>query len=516
MNWKVNLALGAASILVLGLLTGVYAGDVPLGIAGEWEWPWISFEPSIARLLTAGAGVAAYGWFAARGCRSLEASSPTGRREAGWVAGLTVAAVAVQVLIAVGASSPYGLTRWSCIHLLTEATGYYDVARREAGPDPWKFLAEYPSWVEAQPPGHLAVHPPGLIAGYRGLIALMDRFGPAADLLNALTPPDVDQGFREIESRRNAAIPRTDRAALYLASLITLLACAGTVAPLYLLARESLPPKPAWIAAALWPLSPALNLFQPLPDAAFPLLSATALASAAWAVKRVVKRGQAVKRGQEPLLLKAIKVPDPFLRPLAIASGAVMGFGLLFTLALLPVGLIVALVVLTTRSTSWRGRFQVIGWIGVGCVAVVAVAGLGAGVDLPTVWIWNLRKNAGFYEGSLRSYLPWVLANPVELVVAAGLPAALWSLIALTADRRRAPRAFWSALLVTALADLSGGNRGEVARLWMIFLPPLFTAVGVGLDRLGGGGRAVFATIALTGIQTLGLQSLIQVVYPEG
>ena len=498
MNRKIDLALGAASILVLGFLTGVYTHDVPLGIVGEWEWPRIGDRPTIARLLIASAGVVAYGGFAARGCRALDDSPPTRRREAGWVAGLTASAVALQVLIAIGAPDRYGLMRWSSIHLMPEATGYYEVARGQAGPDPWKFLADYPSWIESQRPGHLAVHPPGLIAGYRGLLALMDRLGPTADLVNALTPPEVDRGFRVIEARRNMAIPGPDRAALYLASLITLLACAGTVAPLYLLARASLPPKPAWIAAALWPLAPALNLFQPLSDASYPLLSATALASAAWSARLWGASGASARR---PAIL-------------AMASGAVMGFGLLFTLAFLPVGLIVALVVLTTRSTSWRGRFQVIGWIGVGCAAVVAAAWLATGANMPAIWIWNLRKNAGFYEGSRRSYLPWLLFNPFELAVAAGLPAVVWTLIALAVDRRRVPRAFWSAVFVTALADLSGGNRGEVARLWMIFLPPLFTAAGVGLDRLGGGRQAVFVAVALTGIQTLGLQCLIQVVYP--
>ena len=44
--------------------------------------------------------------------------------------------------------------------------------------------------------------------------------------------------------------------------------------------------------------------------------------------------------------------------------------------------------------------------------------------------------------------------------------------------------------------------------------PPLLTAAGVGLTRLGGGSRTVFATIVLLGVQVLGLQCLIQVVYP--
>ena len=119
-------------------------------------------------------------------------------------------------------------------------------------------------------------------------------------------------------------IPRADRAALYLASLITLLACAGTVVPLYLLGRSALPAPAAWAAAVLWPLVPAANLFQPDADAAYPFLSTSALALAAWA--RVDPRAR-----------------DSLCRRfLAIACGMVLAFGTFFTLAFLPVGLIVA------------------------------------------------------------------------------------------------------------------------------------------------------------------------------
>jgi hypothetical protein len=55
---------------------------------------------------------------------------------------------------------------------------------------------------------------------------------------------------------------------------------------------------------------------------------------------------------------------------------------------------------------------------------------------------------------------------------------------------------------------------GEVARLWMLFMPPLLIAAGHGLRRLGGGPGALAVSSALTGLQTLALQSMIQVVYP--
>ena len=51
---------------------------------------------------------------------------------------------------------------------------------------------------------------------------------------------------------------------------------------------------------------------------------------------------------------------------------------------------------------------------------------------------------------------------------------------------RSAPRIAWITLGVLVVMNLVGRNMGEVARLWMLFLPPLLTAAGVGTGRLAG------------------------------
>jgi hypothetical protein len=48
----------------------------------------------------------------------------------------------------------------------------------------------------------------------------------------------------------------------------------------------------------------------------------------------------------------------------------------------------------------------------------------------------------------------------------------------------------------------------------MLFTPPLLVAAGHGLNRLGGGPISLATSVALVGVQTLALQSMIQVVYP--
>ncbi|AMV39033.1 hypothetical protein [Planctomyces sp. SH-PL62] len=498
MKRKIGPTLAASAILVAGLIAVVYSGKVPLGVPGEWEWLRVKAPPPILGLLIAFVGVAAYGGYAALGYRALGVPSRRGFRETSWVAGLLASAVTLQVLIPMGAADEYDLTKWAYVHYFHGSTGYYHVAKEQAAADPWKFLADYPAWIQGQDSLHIGTHPPGLIAMHCFLIGAMERRRAAADFLNAAMPPPVTVAFRQLEAIERKPLPRADRAAIYLASLITLLACAGTVAPLYLLARESLPPQLAWASASLWPLAPALNLFQPGADAAYPLLSATALAAAAWA-SRI--------RGTPGL--------GTWASPgMAMASGAVMAFGMVFTLAFLPIGLIVALVVLATRSISWPRRLGTIAWIGVGFAGVVAAGWLATGADPFAVWAWNLRHHARFYLEYPRSYFAWLLVNPIELAVAAGLPIVVWGVIGAVADRRYIPRAAWCTLAVLTIVNLTGRNMGETARLWMLFLPPLFLAVGVGLTRLGGGSRALFATVLLVGIQTLGLQALIQVVYP--
>ena len=64
------------------------------------------------------------------------------------------------------------------------------------------------------------------------------------------------------------------------------------------------------------------------------------------------------------------------------------------------------------------------------------------------------------------------------------------------------------------MLNFSGRNLSEVARLWLPLMPPLLTASGLGLARLGGGPKTLAASVMLQGAQTLILQATIQVVYP--
>ena len=496
MRPRIWLILIVQAALVSLAVFAVGSGRVPLGVPGEWEWLRVKFPPVWQWLGLAGVGVAAYAGFVALGFKTLTSRSSR-RAEAAWLIGLLAAAIAVQVIIPLGAASGYDHAKWAAANYLPGSAGYFKVARQQAVRDPWKFLADYPQWIRDQDSLHIGTHPPGLIAVQCVLIGMMERQPSLAGFLLDHMPTAVDQGFRVFAERDPQPLTQADRAALYATALLTLAACAGTVVPLYLLARVALGASAAWATAALWPLAPAANLFQPVADTAYPILSTSALAMAAWAAQLQERPGWPAVAG---ILL-------------AIASGAVMAFGMFFTLAFLPVGLIVALVVCFHRSVSWRSRALLILAIGLGFITILLCGWAVIGANPFVIGSWNLYHHARFYDDYPRTYRLWLVVNPVELVIALGLPSVVWCVVALFAPSG-VPVSVWSTILVLTLTNLTGRNMGEVARLWLLYMPPLLVGAGYTFDRWVRKPGPLAASTALLGLQTLALQSWIQVVYP--
>jgi hypothetical protein len=497
MKTRLWLIVAYQAILVV-LVTAAIAGKrMPLGIPGEWEWLRVHASPPIGWLGEAALSVAGYSVFVAFVFRALQSARASSRvREILWVAQLVIASITLQVLIPTGAADEYDLTKWAYVNYFGASSGYYQVARKQAVADPWTFLAEYPVWIQSQDSLHIGTHPPGLIALQCLLIRTMERSPLVADRLLRFMPYSTAEGFRQLETMDRRPISRADRAALYLASLLTLLACAATVIPLYLLGRSALPAPAAWVAAALWPLAPAANLFQPDADTAYPFLSASALALAAWAA--------GLANGDRGLGRGLVS---------ALCCGLVLAIGFFFTLAFMPVGLIVAIAILTARDVSPRRRVELILAVGIGFLALTALLWALTRANPVTIWTWNLKNHARFYLEYPRTYLAWLVLNPIELAVALGLPALVWCVAGFSSPLS-VPRSVWATLGVLLLLNLAGRNMGEVARLWILFMPPLLPAAGAGFVRMGGGTWSLGVTAALTGLETLALQTMIQVVYP--
>ena len=468
--------LGAATIAVLTFAGLLRAGLMPLGVAGEWTWQRVPFAPRPLDVGLAALGVVAFALFAAAGMHALR-GSVTRRREAACVAALFLASIAAQVVVQSGGPDGHGLSKWSTL-AIPGSSGYFKVAKAEMA-DPWEFWADYPRWIRGQDALHVGTHPPGLFLISRGLLSLMERSPSSASWVASMTPATVEASFAAILG----PIPRPEKGAIVLMGALTLLVCSATVIPIYLLARATLTPSLAFAAAALWPIAPSPILFQPTADTAFPALAAAALALAA--------RGGVWR---------------------AALAGVVLAVGMQGTLAFLPVGLAVAILQLWQPDLSWRRRAVRVAATGAGFLGLTGLLWGASGADPFAIWWVNQANHARFYRENPRSYLAWVIANPVELAIALGLPTAIAAIVAFVG--RSAPRSAWAVVIVLGLLNLSGKNHSEVARLWLMFMPGLCVAAAGTLGRFRARPLDLAILVAVLGLQTLVLQSTIQVVYP--
>jgi hypothetical protein len=462
--------------LVAGLAFALRSKRIPLGVTGEWEWLRINAHLDVLAVILAGLSVIGYALYV---CGGLRHTRTRGHARL-WLVGLVPAAVMVQVGIQEGAPFGYGLVKSAVSLANPGSSGYYGVAKGQIG-DLRTFLAAYPEWIKAQDALHVGTHPPGLFVVSWGLLRVMESHPDWARGIVGALPESFAVAFQTVSPSR--PLPIADRASLAMTGLLTLLGCSATVVPLYIMARSRLPASASWVAAALWPVVPAALMFQPTGDTAFPLLSTSALALAAWSSRRPV---------------------------LAICAGVLLGFGTDFTLAFFPVGLIAAIVYLTEPGVSWRRKAGLLLLTGAGFLAVTLGFWVLTTANPFMIWRTNTANHARFYEQFPRSYWAWVVENPVELSIALGLPTVVWGL----AGFRSAPIVSWATIGTLIALTLSGKNLSEVARLWLPLMPSLLIVAGAAFDRLAARPLSLALTVALLGIQTLILQSMIQVVYP--
>ena len=480
--------VSASAALVSGLAVALRFGTMPLGVRGEWEWSRLTVAPVAVDVASAGAGVLVYAGFCGAGMAALGAGASKAR-EALAVMILAIAAVAAQWVVHSGAPDGYGLAKWVVALSDDGANGYFSVAKREVV-DPGRFIAEYPEWITRQDALHIGTHPPGLIVVQAMLLKSLGRSPGATRFVLGHLPDPVARAFR-VFARYRPMSP-ADRATIALTGLVTLLMCSATVIPLYLLARSAFPPSISWAVAALWPLVPSAVLFQPTADTAFPLLSTSALALAAHSGGKASK----VRRST-----------------LAGCAGILLATGMQFSLAFLAVGVIVALTVLGDREVSSRGKSHALLATGIGFFGLTLIVWAVSRANPFAVWWWNQKNHARFYAEFPRSYFSWVAINPVELAIGLGLPVACWSSSGLLAPRE-APRVGLATLSVLVLLTLSGRSLSEIGRLWLPFMPALIVLAGSAMKRFDAGPKALAATVALVGAQTLILEATVQVVYP--
>lgn len=477
--------LAIATLMTIVLTGGLRSGMIVPGWAGEWTWDILEPEerPLAGDLIVAVCGLAVFAGWAALGYRRLSVASRLTRAgQAFWVSTLLPMGLLVQLALLWGAPAGYGLAKWSSLWM-AGSSGYFSVAEKEMD-DTARFLRDYPAWIRGQGVLHIGTHPPGLFLLSKGILTLTGDHPRVGEAIDRFVPKGMKRDLQAILG----PLPTKSRAAIALAGGGTLITGVLTVLPLYALVRGAGgSASTAWAAAALWPVVPSAILFHPTSDTLYPVLSTLAMALAV--------RGRGVG---------------------AFLSGLVLGLGMLFSLVFLAVGLIVAMLLIAGSKDEagwWKRAIALLLWTGLGFGLICLSWWLATGANPFLIWWWNQRNHSGFYGEYPRTYLVWILINPVELLVALGIASAVWALVGLLTRGRGA----WPAvcvLVVLVVLTLSGRSLSEVARLWLPLLPGLLCASGAGLDRLGAGGGALAVSVCLVGLEVLALQSTLQVVYP--
>jgi hypothetical protein len=491
--WALLFSLVVVALtLVLCLLVARQA--LTLGVRGEWVW---QYRPGAG-----GAGVGA-GLLA-------ELRLPLGllgillvlvwclREAEKALASWDREVLAVVLLVAAGflfqlaSGSIYAGLGQDVLAVTEESVGgYYGLSQEIISPT--AFLAGYPRLLATREPvGHLNTHPPGNTMYFYVLRRFFEDHPDLARQVTALEPPSMrgpEGAFALVESQHQLVLSFAERAAIFVGILLVRLKAALVVVPLYLLVRWGLGKRRAVEVAALGVTIPSVVVFLPGLDAAYPT-GAAALAA---------------------LMVGALVWRSGLL---AFLAGVALYGVMLFSPALALVAVLVLLWYGLARWTGWGERLrrrpgqasflQVLGVGILGFAIVLVVLWVFFQFNAVATWWECLRSNARFNRLTGRSYLPWVLYNPVDFLMflGVGLSALLLAgtagvLLRLKAWRRWDPMTLGLAVFVLALLalDVGGMNTGEVARLWLFLMPGVALLAACALEGFGSAGRYVLLVV---------------------
>jgi hypothetical protein len=447
--------------LAVAIAANLFARGVGVGIpAYRAEWMWRPLAKAIpVNLLPATLVAAALVLLVGALCRSRWWEGGSRWRRALALLALVLVTFALQTAmvnaigepwVAPGAivASPVSTTYFAISHDVHSVRGY---------------LADYHHIMPGLP-YHAATHPPGIT-----LLFLAVRRACAAATPESAASSPVIARVQFYAEELGVGFPPEDAVAAIASALLLALAGSASIVPVYLLARQLSTARAALCAAALTASLPALLLLPASADQLVLLLAALTiwLAYAAW-------------RHSNPLL--------SLLPGISLAAGTFVTLGF----AIIGVWLVLwaALGVLgaSGRAEATRRLLRRAGIALCGFAAAYLALFLTTGYRAWAVAYFGLiaHRQATTVEFP-RTYWKWVLMNPVEMTVFAGLAlvvAALWSWPGVRRAAPRLLRAFlFSWLIVLAALDLSGAVRGEVGRIWLFLMWPLALAAGERLSR---------------------------------
>jgi len=471
----------AAAVATVALGVALLAGWEP-GLRGEWVWRRNALPARMWPPLAIGISLTALSALLCR-ARAWETMRPLSRGIS--LALLVVVAFSLQVALLNAVGAPW-ITPGAYI-VSPNVTTYFGVALDVQNPADW--IARYPDLLPTLP-YHAATHPPGFVLLFlslqRACSALIESPSPAL--------ADLATGYSDLFGLGLA--PADAAAAIASALLLALLGALGLL-PIYFLARRLAGPAAAICATCLAASMPGLLLLGASSDLVVMSLTAFALCLGycAWRSKNI---------------------------PLAVLSGLAVAIGLFFTLGFALIAAWAALWIVvgalgSAPRTPTLRRSLVAGALGLCGFAVFYLAlYLLCGYQPIAAALKALSAHRGITTiEAARTYWKWVLMNPVECAIFAGLPlivAALWSHRALRSPGHSRLRAFLiSWLVLFALLDLSGTVRGEVGRIWLFLLWPAALAAGAWCARTPDRRSLVPLIILLQVTQTLLMKAYLTI-----
>lgn len=462
-------------LLVCGLLAVTIAAlwftTWPLGVAGEWTWARLHYRDQSpvelllrwSRLLVAGI---AYLLIVARGLDSRHAR----RRWRVLVSVLLAGSIGWSVALQLAGPEPAAELKPLLVLHDPGSSGYFTEARRIE--DAGDFFRNYATWIRsgdsAQRILHQGTHPPGLIAINLGLQRLMRASATLQACVLSTLPDSIRTTFLAAVPEYSGTGSGSWLAALWAAVVLTQVLAMLPVPLIFSVVRLRASDRSAWIAAALWPLVPAIHVFIPKSDAIYPVLTMLAV----WGLLQIVDRRS--WRG-------------------VLVLGGSLWIGMTLSLAFVAVGflvLVMAVTELIQSSAAVTERRSGFAW-GPLSGSVLLFVGLTGGVwlalrlNLVDVWQANWQNHAGFYAEFPRTYPRWLLVNVLELAGSLGLPLAGMACCGVSAVVCRRAE-FLRPGLSVALGWLvtwtvlwgSGKNMGEAARLWLFLMPVIVVTAG--------------------------------------
>lgn len=396
-------------------------------------------------------------------------------------------------------ATPSGFSHWGRIILDPETTSYYTVAQQVAEgtfPPLRETLRRYPGLLP-QFKKHASTHPPGAVlvcAAAKGFFESHPRLCAAAGWIFRRVGLDTER-YRSSPAITMVRVTEADVVAATAVGVLLVLAGLLAAPALFLLIREAGAggkeegiEAVAWSAAAFWVAYPALMIFEPEFDQAYPLVTILCL--------------YAALRG-----MRARPVPWGVAAGLALMTGIFFTFTLLFLIPML--GLMAALE-LARRAGSWKpgeifkqahparaeGRRL---WVLVGTTVLTCLA-----VDGILKGVWGIRLFEIFQAASRhqrdvllpevhRQYRVWLFFNVYDFLFFAGTALAFLALVHCVRVERALHRSLaplvpaWVVFPATVLIlNVSGLTPGETSRIWLFLAPGVVWAGAEELVRRSG------------------------------